>query len=107
MVSLYHRSLNVLRYYAYLGVLEKEIRLLLGFVDGEEMGFTRESSFYWQKRPVLMSLVKYFYILIIAGMLGLFFYLRILVDLYRCKVCTPAASRPFIYIAYCTRSLCN
>lgn len=80
MVSLYHRSLNVLRYYAYLSALEREIRYQLGFDHGE-VGFTRESSFYWHKRPILMTLVKYFYILIIAGMLGLFFYLRVLADL--------------------------
>lgn len=82
MVSLYHRSLNVLRNYAYLGALEHEIRHQLDLIDGVEVGFTRESSFYWDKRPILMALVKYFYILIIAGMLGLFFYLRVLADFY-------------------------
>lgn len=50
MVNLFHRALYVLRNYAYLGALEVEIRNDLKVNEGS-IAFTRESTFYWDKRP--------------------------------------------------------
>jgi hypothetical protein len=62
-VNLYQNAASVLRNYAYLGPVEKEIRAALGFSPGS-VAFTRESDFYWGKRPLFFAPVKYFYILI-------------------------------------------
>jgi hypothetical protein len=111
MVNLYHRSVTALRYYAYLGALESEIRTHLGFDESKEKGFTRESLFYWRQRPYLLRLVKYFYIFIIGGMLGLFYFLRVGGDFVRgdrimlsidILVGIPTA---LIFLAYMTQSV--
>jgi hypothetical protein len=80
-VNIYHRSTSVLRNYAYLGRMEKEIRDEFNLTE-REVAFTRESGFYWNKRPFLFSSVKYFYILYSA-------------DSYRIVLlCENSAGRP-------------
>jgi hypothetical protein len=71
MVNLFHRSLYVLRNYAYLGALEGDIRTELK-LPKDSVGFTRESSFYWNKRPMLLGTVKWFYILLLCSLLMAF-----------------------------------
>jgi hypothetical protein len=70
MVNLFHRSLYVLRNYAYLGAIEKDIRDALGLSD--EASFSRESEFYWKKRPSLLGTVKYFYVFVLGALLSAF-----------------------------------
>lgn len=79
MFNLYHRALSVLLQYAYLGALEKEIREGLGF-QGESKAFTRESDFYWSRRPKLLGSVKWVYILLLGLLLGAFLVGRIIDD---------------------------
>ncbi len=76
MVNLYHRTQNVLRLYQYLGKIEEEIRARLGLGD-DSIAFTRESTFYWTKRPRLMGLVGAVYIIILFVLLGTFLALRL------------------------------
>lgn len=71
MMNLYHHSVSVLRYYAYISLLETEVRAPLELAD-EAVAFTRESGFYWRNRPPLLGLTKYFYALIIGVALGLY-----------------------------------
>jgi hypothetical protein len=71
MVNLFHRALYVLRNYAYLGAIEKEIRSGLS-IPNEAVAFSRESTFYWKDRPWLLSSVKWFYVLILAAVLCIF-----------------------------------
>lgn len=79
MVNLFHRSLYVLRNYAYLGKLEHEIRASLKF-SKQSVGFTRESYYYWNKRPFLLSTVKWAYIVLLGGLLGIFLWGRLAAD---------------------------
>jgi hypothetical protein len=94
MVNLYHRSASVLRSYTYIGLLEHEIRDGLGLkkpnevellkkegeVPKEEVAFTRESSFYWNRRPLFFGVVKYFYILIVGAFLAFYYCVRVAHD---------------------------
>ncbi len=76
MVNLYHRTQSVLRLYQYLGKLEEEIRAQLG-LGSDSIAFSRESTFYWAKRPRLMGLVGVVYIIILFVLLGGFLALRL------------------------------
>jgi len=79
MVNLFHRALYVLRNYAYLGALEDEIRDSMR-LNTTSVAFTRESTFYWHDRPRLLSTVKWFYVLLLGGLLSAFLYGRITGD---------------------------
>ena len=70
-VNLYHRSRYVLRNYAYLGLLEKEIRQQLALPDSY-FAFTRESSFYWRQRDAFAPWVKVVYIGLLSALLVTF-----------------------------------
>ncbi len=67
-VNLYHRSRYVLRNYAYLGLLEKEIRQELKLA-ASTFAFTRESSFYWRQRDAFAPWVKVVYIGLLSVLL--------------------------------------
>jgi hypothetical protein len=71
MVNLYHRSRYVLRNYAYLGFLEREIRQQLALPENS-VAFTREGDFYWNERDWFSARVKYVYICLVAGLLLMF-----------------------------------
>ncbi|MGB8770659.1 MAG: hypothetical protein WCC92_13645, partial [Candidatus Korobacteraceae bacterium] len=79
-VNLYHRARYVLRNYAYLGRLEKEIRQQLALPD-TSVAFTRESSFYWGSRDRFSAAVKYVYITLLSGLLVSFLAATIIGDL--------------------------
>jgi len=79
MVNLCHRALYVLRNYAYLGALEREIRESLNLTR-DSVGFTRESDFYWSQRPWLLSTVKWVYVVLLGGFLGVFLWGRFSAD---------------------------
>jgi hypothetical protein len=68
MVNLYHRALYILRNYRYLGELEREIRDHLQ-LSKDSVSFTRESSFYWGDRALLLGAVKWMYILFVGALL--------------------------------------
>ncbi len=78
-VNLYHRTQNVIRFYKYLGELETEIRSTLN-LPTNSIAFTRESSYYWNKRSRLLGLIKYVYIFILLVLLGGFVILRLYED---------------------------
>ncbi len=78
-INLYHRARYVLRNYAYLSALEREIRAALNLSNGT-VAFTRESTFYWGSRDVLSGAVKYIYIFLLAGLLLVFLVSLIVVD---------------------------
>jgi hypothetical protein len=80
MVTIYHRSATVLRNYAYLDKMEQEIRYALQITDERDVAFAREGGFYWAKRPFLFAGVKYFYIVIVLGLVGLYYYARVTRD---------------------------
>ncbi len=77
--NLYHRTQFILRSYAYLGAIESEIRTELDISDSQ-VAFTRESNFYWTRRPFLMGSVKFVYVLLLGGLLGAFLLGRIWSD---------------------------
>jgi len=79
MVNLCHRALYVLRNYAYLGVLEKDIRASLD-LSADSPAFTRESDFYWNQRQWLLGTVKWVYVLLLGGFLGVFLWGRLSSD---------------------------
>ncbi len=68
MVNLYHRALYVLKGYSYLGLLETEIREVMGLTD-DKISFTRESRFYWDNRDPLLGTVKWVYITLLSAVL--------------------------------------
>ena len=79
MVNLYHRSRYVLRNYAYLGYLEREIRQHLGLA-ASSFAFTRESKFYWDERDVFAAFVKWVYIILLSLLLLMFLAAAIMGD---------------------------
>lgn len=70
-VNLFHRSLYVLRSYAYLADLEDEIRATLDIRDGQS-AFSREGKFYWNDRPRMLGTVKYVYVFLLGLLLVAF-----------------------------------
>ena len=68
MVNLYHRSVNVLRSYRYLGELEADIRRELELPDGTA-AFTREGEFYKTCRDWPSKWVKRAYIILLVFLL--------------------------------------
>ena len=68
MVNLFHRALYILRNYNYLGELEREIRTILDFTENDK-AFTRESTFYWNKRQWPLTTVKYVYVIFLGVLL--------------------------------------
>jgi hypothetical protein len=78
-VNLYHRARYVLRNYAYLGRLEKEIRQQLA-LPVTYVAFTRESSFYWGSRDLFAGAVKYVYIILLSGLLVSFLVATVIGD---------------------------
>lgn len=64
-VNLYHRARYVLRNYAYLSALEREIRQQLALPEAT-VAFTRESTFYWGNRDLFSGAVKYVYIILLS-----------------------------------------
>lgn len=71
MANLYQRSVLLLAYYRYIGDLESELRGRLQ-LPPDSIAFTREGAFYWENKPYLQGLTKYFYALIIAFSLGVY-----------------------------------
>lgn len=78
-INLYHRDRYVLRNYAYLSALETEIRQKLA-LNTVAVAFTRESTFYWGQRDVLAGVVRYVYIVLLAGLLFSFLGALIVAD---------------------------
>lgn len=76
MVSLHHRAIYILRNYAYLAMLEKEIRKQLS-LKPESIAFTRESTFYWSSRGPLVHLVKWVYVVFLGLLLHTFLLARL------------------------------
>ena len=70
----------MIRYYKYIGMLEHEIRSLLGIGD-ESMAFARESRHYWQERPRSLWIVRYSYMIIVGAVLAYLYWLRLEFDM--------------------------
>lgn len=67
-VNLFHRSLYVLRNFAYLGALERELRIALE-IEPHDLAFSREGDFYWKDRPQMLATNKYVYVLLLGVLL--------------------------------------
>ena len=80
MVNLYHRAIDVLRHYAYLGELEREIRTRLG-LETPSVAFTREGAFYDSShRTFILGTVKWAYVLLLGSLLAFFLGGRLAAD---------------------------
>ncbi len=79
-MNLFQKTVSMIRYYKYVGVLESEIRRLLGIAD-PSMVFARESLHYWQERPRSFWIVRYAYIVILGALLAFLYWLRLGVDI--------------------------
>jgi hypothetical protein len=79
MQRLYSTSLAVLRNYAYLAALEKEIRQKLALTENS-VSFTREGTFYWGHRSFAQTVSKWNYVLVILIVLLPFILLKLLSD---------------------------
>ena len=76
MVSLFQRSLTILKYYSYLARLEAEIRRELG-LDSGSIAFTRESTFYARHSGLPSRLIGIIYSLVLGALLVSFFVFRL------------------------------
>ncbi len=90
MVSLYHRHTSIVRNYAYLGLVEAEIRRDLG-LDEKDIAFSRESSFYFANQSLILRIMKLFYSIILGGLLAAYFGYRIWSDLENANAALLAA----------------
>jgi len=64
MQRLYSTNLSVMRVYAYLGDLEKDIQPHLGLPENSP-SFTREGKYYWGRRSWMQSTAKYYYVTVL------------------------------------------
>ncbi len=78
-VNLYHRARYVLRNYAYLSALEREIRQELALPEST-VAFTRESNFYWGSRDGFSGAVKYVYIILLSFLIVTFLVATVIGD---------------------------
>jgi small-conductance mechanosensitive channel len=97
VVTLYHRSLYVLRNYRYLAALERDIREQLE-APPQSVAFTREGSFYWSDHAFLQGAVKWCYIVLVGGLLFAFLGARIYQD-FKTRTLTLAAVELVIALA--------
>lgn len=81
MVNLYHRTVSVFRLYRYMGELEREIRQGLE-LPVTSFAFTRESTFYWHKRPRAIGFIKWVYTVLLGVLLFMFLGGRIYGDIH-------------------------
>lgn len=79
MVNLYHRHASIIRNYAYLGLVEQEVRRDLGLAE-KDIAFTRESGFYFENQTFILRVMKGFYALILGGVLLAYFAIRLWSD---------------------------
>jgi hypothetical protein len=82
MVNMLNHTSNIYRYYAYIEHMETAIRRELG-IDGDplNMVYSRESSFYRNFRAPLQRSTRTFFILIMLGLLGFYFFVRLASEL--------------------------
>jgi hypothetical protein len=64
MQRLYSTNMSVMRIYAYLGELEKDIQPHLGLPAGSP-AFTREGKYYWGRRSWMQGVAKYYYVAVL------------------------------------------
>ena len=68
MQRLHSTNLSVMRTYAYLGELEKDIHPHLG-LKRDSPSFTREGKFYWEKRTWIQYMSKFYYVAVLIVVL--------------------------------------
>lgn len=78
--KLYTTNLSVSRGYQYLGAIEDEIRAYLALPE-ENILFTREGKFYWERRTITQVMSKWYFILVIFIVLLPFLFLKISADI--------------------------
>jgi len=79
MQRLYSTNLSVMRNYLYLGAMEKEIRDGLG-LPPSSVSFTREGRHYWDRRMIMQSASKWYYIFVLFVILIPFIVLKLRAD---------------------------
>ena len=79
MQRLYSTNLSVMRHYLYLGAVEKEIRDNLNLPPGS-ISFTREGKYYWDRRMVMQTASKWYYIFVLFVILIPFIILKLQAD---------------------------
>ncbi len=80
MQRLYSTNLSVMRDYLYLGAVEKEIRDNLN-LPPDSVSFTREGKYYWNRRMVMQTASKWYYIFVLFVILIPFIVLKLRADL--------------------------
>jgi hypothetical protein len=79
MQRLYSTNLSVMRHYLYLGAVEKEIRDNLNLPPGS-ISFTREGKYYWDRRMIMQTASKWYYIFVLFVILIPFIVLKLQAD---------------------------
>lgn len=79
MTDVFRLNANIIRNYAYLRGLEREIRDELG-IAADEIGFSKEGEFYDSFKIRGNAALKIAYVLIVGGMLVLFLLFRVTSD---------------------------
>jgi hypothetical protein len=80
MVNMLNHTSNIYRYYAYIDRMETTIRQEMSIPAGDP-AFGRESIFYRSFRAPMQRTTRYFFILIMLGLLGFYFFVRLASEL--------------------------
>ncbi len=109
MVGLYHRTVAIIRNYRYLNHIEEEIRKNLSLSEDSYV-FTREGKFYFENKGRFSWAIKYSYMFMLGGFLGLFYILTLIQDIKQLSpllIVDILAAIPtfFFFIAYVVPSL--
>jgi hypothetical protein len=80
MLNITNLTTTIFRYYHYINRLEGEVRKELD-VGRWSVAFSREGEWYQRYRAPLQLPIRYFYVLILTGLLGFYFALRLASEL--------------------------
>ncbi len=76
MLNITNLTSTIFRYYHYINRLESDVRRELQF-DRWSVAFTREGEWYKEYRAPLQVPIRYFYVLILTGLMCFYFGVRI------------------------------
>ncbi len=81
MLNITNLTSTIFRYYHYIYRLEDEVRTEMQ-IGRWSVAFAREGHWYAQHRAPMQVPIRYFYVLLLTGMLGFYFFVRIASELH-------------------------
>lgn len=81
MLNITNLTSTIFRYYSYINRLENEVRTEMQ-IGRWSVAFAREGQWYERHHAPMQVPIRYFYVLLLTGMLGFYFFVRIAGELH-------------------------